>query len=122
MDDVTTPVFDKELRGTTLVVTPLENLRELEYARIEEAAEGVLQDLDACQIKHVVLDFRKTDFYGSTALGFFVKLWKRIRCAGGKMAFCNVSPHEREVLELTHLDRNWPVCNTLIEALAAVEK
>ena len=120
--NVTTSVFDKELRGATLIVTPLENLRELEFARIEEAAEGVMHDLDAGRIKNVVLDFRKTDFYGSTALSFFVKLWKRIRSAGGKMAFCNVSPHEQEVLELTHLDRNWPICKTLIEALAAIDK
>lgn len=115
------PVFSEETRGKTLIVTPLENLREFEFDRIEAAAAGVFRELDGGQIKNVVLDFRNTDFYGSTALGFFVKLWKRVRASGGQMAFCNVSAHEREVLTLTHLDRSWPVCNTLAEALIVVE-
>ncbi len=58
-----------------------------------------------------------TDYYGSTALGFFLKLWKRIRSVDGKMAFCNVSPYEQEVLRLTRLDTLWPICGTREDAL-----
>lgn len=116
------PVFSTEVREKTLIVTPLENLSELEFDRIESAADGVFQELDAGKVKNVVLDFRNTDFYGSTALGFFVKLWKRVLAGGGKMAFCNVSAHEHEVLTLTHLDRSWPVCSTLPDALAIVDE
>jgi anti-anti-sigma factor len=119
---VPTPVFREETRGTTLIVTPQENLREFEFDRIEAGAEGVLKELDTGNIKDIVLDFHKTDFYGSTALGFFVKLWKRVRGKGGTMVFCNVSPHEREVLKMTHLDKNWPVCDSLQEALDLVGK
>ena len=85
------PVFAEEKRGDTLVVTPLENLREFEFDRLEAAAVGVFQEIEAKAVKNVVLDFGKTDFYGSTALGFFVKLWKRVRAGGGQLVFCNVS-------------------------------
>jgi hypothetical protein len=34
--------------------------------------------LNGTDIKNVVLDFHKTDYYGVTALGFFVKLWKKV--------------------------------------------
>jgi anti-anti-sigma factor len=61
----------------------------------------------------VVLDFSRTDFYGSTALASFVRLWKRASGHGGRMAFCCVSQHEREILAVTRLDSLWPVCRTV---------
>ena len=51
------------------------------------------------------------------ALGFFVKLWKRIRKVDGSMAFCNVSAHEQEVLRVTRLDTLWPVCTSREQAV-----
>ena len=62
-------------------------------------------------------DFADTDYYGSTALGLFMKLWKRVQTANGSMVFCNTSPHEREVLELTRLNNLWPVFGTREEAI-----
>lgn len=114
------PVFKIEREGETLVVTVLMDLRELEYAHIEEDAAAVLESVSAGPTRDVVLDFAGTDYYGSTALGFFVKLWKRVRARGGNMAFCNLSAHEREVLAVTNLDRLWLVCGTRADALAAL--
>ena len=51
------------------------------------------------------------------SLGFFVKLWKRIRKVDGSMAFCNVSAHEQEVLRVTRLDTLWPVCTSREQAV-----
>jgi hypothetical protein len=64
----------------------------------------------------------KTGSYGSTALGFFVKRWKRGTGQNGRMAFCNVSDAEKEVLGITRLDRLWPVCPSRAEALEAVKE
>jgi anti-anti-sigma regulatory factor len=68
------------------------------------------------------LDFCKTDFYGSTALAFFVKLWKWSRKRDGRLVFCNLSEHEKEILEVAHLDQLWPICQTKSEALQAVQE
>jgi anti-anti-sigma regulatory factor len=68
------------------------------------------------------MDFCKTDYYGSTALGFFMKLWKRVKTQNGRMAFCNVSGHEKYILTVMNLDSLWPICSTRAEALAAVRK
>jgi stage II sporulation protein AA (anti-sigma F factor antagonist) len=114
--------FQIEQQDDTVVVTPLIDLRELEYELIERDGKTVLDRLAAAHAKNVVVDFDKTDYYGSTALGFFVKLWKRSRTHGGHMAFCNVSPHEREILELTRLDTLWSICGSRDEALDAVQK
>jgi anti-anti-sigma factor len=98
------------------------DLPELDFQRIEEGAETILHLLDGPGIKNVVLDFHKTDYYGSTALGFFPKLWKRVRVRNGRMAFCNVSDHEKEILQVTKLDDLWPICSSRSEALEVVKE
>jgi anti-anti-sigma factor len=115
-------IFEIEQKDDTIIVVPTVDLREIEYQRIEEGARKVLDLLNGIGVKSVVLDFHKTDYYGSTALGFFVKLWKRVRSRNGRMAFCNVSDHEREILQITALDQLWPICSSRIEALDAVRQ
>jgi anti-anti-sigma factor len=119
---VTPPLFAFEREGDTLVVTPAADLRELEYARLESGAREILELLERSHARNVVLDFWRTDYYGSTALAFFVKLWLRVRKRGGHMAFCNVSEHEKNILRVANLDQLWPVCATQQQALAAVRK
>ena len=116
-----TRAFEVEREGQTLLVTALTDLRELDYPKIEAGASDILNLLGNDTIKNVVLDFHKTDFYGSTALGFFVKLWKRVRDCNGRMAFCGVSDHEREILKVTNLEKLWPICPSREEALKAVQ-
>lgn len=116
-----TRAFQIEREGQTLVVTVMMDLRELEYSQIEAGASDILHLLGNGTIKNVVLDFHKTDFYGSTALGFFVRLWKRIRDRGGRMAFSGVSDHEKEILKVANLDGLWPICPSREEALKAVQ-
>jgi anti-anti-sigma factor len=111
-----------ERDGETLIVTPVTDLRELDYEQIEQEAAEVLNLLASGAIRNVILDFRRTDYYGSTALGFVLKLWKRVRSRNGRMAFCNVSDHEREILQVTALDGLWPVCSTREEARKAIRE
>jgi anti-anti-sigma factor len=108
--------------GQTLVITPTSDLREFEFDEVEAAAEFTLKQVGSGAARNVIIDFRNTDFYGSTALAFFVKLWKRVTSAGGELAFCNVSQHEREILEITRLETLWPLCDSLEQALAAVHE
>ncbi len=115
-------VFETEQIGDTLVLAPSRDLSELHLSRFEEETAAVLKLIESIPAKNIVLDFSKTDYYGSTALGFFVKLWTRLRKGEGQMAFCNVSENELEILRLTKLDSLWPVCNSREEALAAVTK
>jgi anti-sigma B factor antagonist len=112
--------FVVEVAGDTLLVTPRADLRELGYQGIETGAKNILDLLERGTIRNVVLDFHNTDYYGSTALGFFVKLWKRVRERNGRMAFCCLSDHEKEILAVTRLDGLWPICASREEAIRAV--
>jgi anti-anti-sigma factor len=113
-------IFEIERQGDTIIVVPTVDLRELEYQWVEAGAKDVLDLLSSGDIWNVILDFHRTDYYGSTALGFFLWLWKGVRARSGRMAFCNVSEHEKEILRITGLDRLWPLCASRSEALEAV--
>ncbi len=115
------PIFELELLGNTLVLVPRQDLSELQFIHFDSASQRVLEELDTTRAQHLVIDLQNTNYYGSTALGFFVKLWKRIRCNHGNMAFCHLSDNEREVLKVTHLDGLWQVCDNRAEAIDYVE-
>lgn len=113
-------LFEIRRQGDVVVATPTANLRELEYQRILRDSEEVLAFIRNGDARNVVLDLRSTDYCGSTALELFTTLWTQVRDHGGQMVLCNLSDHELEILEATHLDRLWPILPTLDEALRAV--
>ena len=115
-------MFEVQMQGDTAVVTPQKDLREFDFGEIELEGTEILRLLDSRTARNLVIDFRNTDYYGSTALSFFVKLWKRVRANGGQMVFCNVSAHELEILELTHLNTLWSLCNSQDEAMKLIGK
>jgi anti-sigma B factor antagonist len=114
-------MFEIERCGETIIVVPTVDLREFDFQRIEDGAGQILHLLNGTGVKNIVLDFSKTDYYGSTALGFFVKLWKKVRQQNGRMSFCNISEHETEILRITHLDHLWPVFSERHDAVEAVK-
>jgi stage II sporulation protein AA (anti-sigma F factor antagonist) len=115
-----TRLIEVERRGATLVLTPQQDLRELDYREIEAEGEELLRLADAPAVKNVVVDFSRTDYFGSTALGLLARLWKRVRARGGRLALCNVSAHESEIMEVAGLTSFWPIYPSQEDALAAV--
>lgn len=115
-------MFRIQQQGETVVVVPEKDLREFDFLEIEDEGSEIMKLLDSRAARSLVIDFGNTDYYGSTALSFFVKLWKRVSLNGGKMAFCNVSPHEVEILNLTHLDTLWDLCSSREEAVKSVQR
>ena len=114
--------FHVEHDGDTLIVTPTANMGELDQEPVNNAMKRLLSDLHASKVRNLVFDFQRTDYFGSTALGFFVRIWKTICTRDGRMVFCNVSTHEKEILKVTRLDQLWDICPTRTDALQAVRK
>jgi anti-anti-sigma factor len=116
-----TGLFHIECTSQTLIVTVTSDLRECNYPDIEAGAEEILHILDGGKVRNIVLDLQRTDYYGSTALGIFVKLWKRVKERDGHMALCGLSDLEKEILKVTHLYGLWPICPSRQEALKVIE-
>ena len=114
-------LIEVERLGETLVLTPERNLAELEYEAIEGEERELLGLLAAePSIRHVVADFRKTDYFGPTALNLLTLLSQAVRGRGGRLILCNLSAHEEEILQVTRLAGLWPRHASREEAIEAV--
>jgi anti-anti-sigma factor len=115
-------IFQIEWQDDTIIVIPVRDLNEFEFERIEAGAGPVMRFLEDDHVKNVIVDFHRVDYFGSTALSFFFKIWKRVRTKNGQMALCNMSEHEKEILRVTMLDTLWRICASREDALQAVRK
>lgn len=115
-----TRLFDLQSEGQILVMVLLEDVSSLNEERLHSELGRVIAQFEASQLKHVVLDLERAGYFGSLMLWAMNSLWQRARARGGAMAICNVSPLGREVLEISHLNRLWPICHSREEALASV--
>lgn len=114
--------FEIMQQGDTIILTPQTDMGELNIGRINSGMKEVLALLTNSSVKNVVLDFHKSGYFGSTALAFFVRLWRTISRRKGRMAFCNLSELEKDVLKVMKLDRLWDICTSREDALQAVRK
>jgi anti-anti-sigma regulatory factor len=120
MSETVADLFAIDREGETVIVTPLADLGALAYPQLEAGANELLGLLDHAPARNLVLDFHRGAYDGSTVLPFFLKLWMRVSQQSGRVAVCNVSDHEKDILRITQLDRLWPVCGSRGEALEAV--
>lgn len=116
-------VFGVTCLDDVVVVTLAGDLGEFALERLHTDAERALHLYELEHDKrHVVLDFKNTAFFGSSAMGFFTRLWKRVRAKGGRMVLCHLSPLEQELLQVTQLDTLWPAYGSLNDAIDAVRQ
>ena len=118
--EINSGLFDIDEAGEAMILTPKIDMGELDHERIDAAMKQILERLNRSSVKNIILDFHKTDYFGSTALGFFVRMWKTTCTRQGRMAFCNLSVHEKEILEIMKLDHLWDICASREEALRTV--
>jgi anti-anti-sigma factor len=114
--------FEIEQQNDTIVVVLAENLGALEYERFEEEGRAIFDCLNGADVKNVVLDFQKTNYVGSTAIGFFLRIWKQVGIQNGSMALCNVSGREKDSFHVTKLDQLWPICSSRKDAMDVVKE
>jgi anti-anti-sigma factor len=112
--------FELEWKGETLVLTPQINWGELAFQAMEPGATEILERLTNTVTKYVVLDCCRTDYFGTSVLSYCLKLWEKVKNQGGQLVFCNVSDHEKEILQFMKLDSLWTICGSREEAMQAV--
>lgn len=118
--NATAEIFAVERLGNTLILTPQMDLGELHFWEIEEKGRDLVRMLADPSIRVIVMDFANTGYFGSSALGLLTRLWRMMRDRGGKMALCNVSTNELEILDVVGLGGLWPVYPSREEAVEAV--
>jgi anti-anti-sigma factor len=119
MHDMT--LFESEQSGDTMIVMPMKDMGEFEMASIAagqpSAFDQLVQLTDGFD---VVLDLSHTDYFGSSTIGLFNRLVSHVHAQSRKIAFCNLSEHEKEVINITHINRLWDMKASRDEALEYV--
>jgi len=115
-------IFDLEHDGDALIAVPLRNLGSLAEEELQAELPELLQALHRPDARHLVLDFSRISYFGSSMLEAVRRLARQAHAHGGRTALCGLSPVAREILEIARFDTLWPLCETREDALAAVRK
>ncbi len=113
----TSPIFVVNLKRAALVIMPLRNISSLAEDELQSQWDDLLAQLRQPEVKHVVFDFEKLNYFGSSMLEAMLFFWKEINEDGGKLAVCSVSETAREILKLSRFETLWPIFDTCDEAL-----
>lgn len=70
----------------------------------------------------LLIDLSHVQFFGSSFIEVLFRAWNRIQQQpGGRFALCGLTPNCAEVIEVTNLDRLWPMYPTREAALQALQ-
>jgi anti-anti-sigma regulatory factor len=73
-------ICDVECEEDIVILTPTVNLRELEYDDFEAVVDTTLEMLENGDVRHVVIDFGRTEYFSSHTISLMLNLGTRCRC------------------------------------------
>ncbi len=107
--------------GSVTVITFGPQFETLDEFTLDQVRDFVLEAAKAADPPRIVIDLSHTKFFGSSFIEVLFRVWNRVNGAGGKFALAGLTSYCREVLEVTHLDKLWPLLPTEAEAVKAIE-
>ena len=108
MKELTIPISVEQV-GRTMIVTPVDNLGELEYEEFEPEARAVCRQFERSAARCLIVDLQNAQLLGSSTVGWLLELRRIALSRHARMALCGLSPTAREVLEITRLADRWPI-------------
>lgn len=115
-------VLHSELSENAVVVVPLRDVGSLSEEHVRSELDAVLAQVQQSGAKNVVVDFAHLPYFGTAMLEVMLTIWRRVRTDEGRMAVCNASEMEREVLRISAFDSLWPMCDTREAAIESFKK
>ncbi len=108
-----------EMSGAALIVAPQGDCSSLEIDILHAELQEILEQIATNSVVGLVVDLERAPYFGSTMLGALIRLWRSMSLMRGRLALCNVSAAERDVLNATRLDQVWDIYPTRSAALEA---
>jgi anti-anti-sigma factor len=109
----------KEGDVTVVVFGPAQ--RHLDEVGLEVIGNQLIEIAQQASPPHMVLDMAVTEFFGSSYIEILFRVWKKLNAQpNAKFGISGLQEYCREVLEITHLDKLWPLYATRAEAIAAM--
>ena len=91
-------------------------------ASAEAALQGAYAEATSGDPRAVVLDFADVDYINSTGIALIVGLLARARADGREVSACGLSPHYREIFEITRLVDFMTITEDEDGAIGALER
>ncbi|MCA9245668.1 MAG: STAS domain-containing protein [Planctomycetales bacterium] len=116
--------FDVEQVQNVLVITPLHDMNwRDEFQRLADTQSIVIaaaRMLAKDEVRYVLLDLKKTTYFGSVAVSFLSDLWKTTRASNAGFSLAGCSPVHSHALRLLQLDKIWRIDPSREEALSVI--
>jgi anti-sigma B factor antagonist len=114
-----TEPFDVAHEAGITIAIFRQSFSQLDEMTIEVVNRKLGELVSSLQPPILILDMSEVDFFGSSFIESVFRAWKRLQSRpGAKFALCHLKPYCREVLEVTHLNQLWLICDTREEAIA----
>jgi anti-sigma B factor antagonist len=96
--------------------------KRLDASNSAEFKSEAVSILDGPAIRFLVIDFSETGFLDSAGLGALVSILKNVSQSKDKrLALASLSPHVRQIFELTKLYRLFEIYNSVDEAVSELD-
>jgi anti-anti-sigma factor len=111
-----------------LVVTPSRGLMGYRDHDIRNAYNETYRLICEPDVKHLLFDFCRLEYFGSTFVGILIRLAKKARLDGGEAVLCSLSDNMRDMmktlmlLENTKTDFFWVPFPSKDEAIESLKK
>ncbi len=105
--------FKTEIYGDVAVIRLDDELTGDNVPRFQNALDPSLQE----GIRNVVVDMEKTEYLDNSGLEAFADLRDRLQEAGGQLKLSGLGASCRKIFELTGLDKQVDLFETLIDAV-----
>jgi len=91
-----------EVDGMTLTIYVPKELDHHLAEKVRQEADAIMQGR---LIRHIIFDFRNTDFMDSSGIGVIIGRCKTMRLYGGRVDVCNVGERIRRILHVSGLEQ-----------------
>ncbi len=119
-------VFEFEQSGDILIVEANGPFMEFRDNDIRNAYNEAYRLLSEPGVRHLLVDFSRLQYFGSTFVGILIRLAKKARAGKGEAVLCNLSDNMKDMLKTLMLLENvktdfyWVPYPTRAEALSAL--
>lgn len=116
-------IFEFERLGSTLILIPSGQFTEFRDHDIRNAYNDAYRMVTQPEVRHLLVDFSRMAYFGSTFVGILIRLAKKVRGDGGQAVLCHLSDDMREMmnrlmlLENPRIESSWKFFATRQDAL-----
>ncbi len=96
--------------GDVTVIAFGPQFESLDEYTLDQVREFILDSVKSANPPKIVIELSHTKFFGSSFIEVLFRVWNRVNGQpGGAFAIAGLTPYCLEVLEVTHLDKLWPL-------------